>query len=172
MFRFRFILILILSLCLLTIQKGKSQNPIRLRSVLGTGGSSRTVLSQNNYYLIQQSIGQSSIIGLDHAHEYSIRQGFIQPPEKLIGISSPNYQMLLTEVFPNPFTADISIVFKEKIPGLVYISIYDLFGRKILNYTFIKPQELVLNCSDLTTGLYIIRVNTDKKHFITKLIKE
>jgi hypothetical protein len=65
----------------ITVQNTSSANLVR--STTGVSGSSSTISINNTInnknYIIQQSIGQASVIGTFNNTEYAIRQGFTQP---------------------------------------------------------------------------------------------
>jgi hypothetical protein len=50
-----------------------------VRSTVGVSGSSTDIKIQNTNYVVQQSIGQSSVIGTFAIGDLNVRQGFIQP---------------------------------------------------------------------------------------------
>ena len=162
-----FFLILLVQLSFKTV---KSQAPIKLRSTLSISGSSKTISFQDKHFLVQQSIGQSSVIGLSQGIDYLLRQGFIQPLKgSNNGIASENLQVTVS---PNPFPGEVTVSFTEMIWDDLYISLCDLNGRTVYSNKHAAAQEINLNFGSLQPALYIIRVYTNKKYYISKLIKE
>jgi hypothetical protein len=157
-------------LLLLSIQTVASQNPVKLRSALSISGSSGTIAVQNQHFFIQQIIGQSGVVGLSAASTYQLRQGFIQPLK--IGKKIIDRENLQVTVSPNPFPGEIRISFTEKISDEVYVSLSDLNGKTVYFNRYPATQEIDLNFGSLSSALYIIRVYTEKKYYISKLIKE
>jgi Secretion system C-terminal sorting domain len=146
-----------------------AQSPALLRSTTGTGGASRTITVQENIYLIQQSIGQASIIGSVQRSGTVLHQGFIQPHyvPKNDGIS-----ILQATIFPNPFSSQLVIQLGEGTPGQVWITLSDLLGRVVYNKVLEGQQRLYLETGALSPGYYTIRIRSEKKIYASKLIKE
>ena len=154
----------------LSFQTVHSQAPKKLRSTISISGSSSTIIYQDQQFFVQQSTGQSSVIGLSRGRNYLLRQGFIQPFQGSGSrIESQNLQVMIS---PNPFPADIIISFTEKISDDIYVAIIDLSGRTVYFKRYGATREINLNPGPLPAALYFIRVYTDKKCYISKLIKE
>jgi hypothetical protein len=167
--KFLRLLLIILSVQL-SIREAVSQTPVNLRSTLSISGSSRAVTTAHKDLFIQQVIGQSGVIGLANASTYQLRQGFIQPLEssKTI-IETGNLQV---RVSPNPSPGEIRILFTELISDELYVSLSNLSGITVYFNRFPASQEITLNFGSLPPALYIIKVYTDKKYYISKLIRE
>tara|TARA_B100000795_G_scaffold172893_1_gene130367 strand:- start:14 stop:337 length:324 start_codon:yes stop_codon:yes gene_type:complete len=97
--------ILITLLCLPLLTLGQS-SPNLLRSNISNSGSSTQI---NNKYIVQQSVGQISPIGLKETNEHTVRQGFIQPAQLRRMLAASNAADLLVSIFPNPTTDKITI---------------------------------------------------------------
>lgn len=153
----------------LYLQPVKAQSPVKLRSTLSIGGSSKTIPAQGQNYSVRQSIGQSSVIDTYKAQGYMLRQGFIQP---INGFSkSRTSQNLQATVSPNPFSENVIVSFTEAISDNLCVTLYDLFGQTVFSKQYPAAQELNLNFAYLPSGLFIIKINTSRKHFTAKLIK-
>jgi hypothetical protein len=170
MTRFTSILLLIfVSLVQFQSTTINAQSLVNLRSTLSLGGDSRQYTNQGHQYIIQQSIGQASVIDSYQANGIIIHQGFIQPFK---GLSIRNtHKKLDSSISPNPFTNNITIKFSEKITEVLNISIYNLQGITIHCSTHKETQELQITLNDLTAGFYIIRVSTGSRFFVTRIIK-
>ena len=75
-------------------------------------------------------------------------------------------------VYPNPASGEVTVSLKGAGEHSYTLNIVDLFGR-ILYHQSIMPigdniQE-VISLSGLTTGIYLVRINSDDKSFQTKL---
>lgn len=147
-----------------------SQEPVKLRSTLSISGSSGTIAVRGKQYFVQQITGQSGIIGLSDASTYRLRQGFIQPHRGFKKIIESEY--LQVTVSPNPFPTEIRISFTETIADDLYVSLCDLNGKSVYFNKYPAIQEISLNFGSLPPALYILRVYTDTKYYISKLIKE
>lgn len=69
------------------------------------------------------------------------------------------------KIFPNPVVNTFSIDTHEKI---ISIELYDVLGRKIQQLN----NEKTSNVEHLASGLYFIKVKTDQKEYVEKLIKK
>ena len=82
------------------------------------------------------------------------------------------FEELLT--YPNPFNDVFTISFKPLTSENIYITLYDLRGRIILNKKFTNPNTSFkqdLNLSSLTAGLYILNVRQGPANVSKKIIK-
>jgi hypothetical protein len=154
---------------LFSLQMVKAQVPGKMRSALSTGGSSVTILANGQQYYLQQSIGQSGIIGLIQNSNIQLRQGFIQPLEGSVKTVSSG--TLQATIFPNPFSEHIIVSLYEETPDLLFVTIYDLNGKIVYLKKLETPQELILDTSPLPPGIYFIRISTTTKYLNSKLIK-
>jgi hypothetical protein len=76
-------------------------------------------------------------------------------------------------VYPTYATDYVSIVTKENNNN-VRVTIYDLTGKPVVNIdntVFTKEQEIKINVSGLTKGLYILQIMTEKGISSYKIIK-
>ncbi len=154
---------------LLSIQTIDAQNPARLRSVLSTGGSSKTVALRGRNFYYQQSIGQPGVTGPARYNNILIRQGFIQPLEGSLAVNL--IEALPATVSPDPFSSKIIVSFSEGISDILFVTIYDLNGKIVYFNKIGAARELTLDVSFLPPALYILRVSTASKSFYTKMIK-
>lgn len=70
-------------------------------------------------------------------------------------------------IFPNPAFNEITVVGEE----INYLSIYDLKGNLIIDQKNIG-NKLVVNVSDLTSGIYVIKIYTDNSLIVKKIVKQ
>ena len=87
---------LLLLICLPLFSMGQS-SPNLLRSTISNSGTSTQT---NNKYIVQQSVGQISPIGLKETNEHTVRQGFIQPAKLKRMLLTSNTTDLLINVYP------------------------------------------------------------------------
>jgi hypothetical protein len=154
---------------LFPFQALKAQELIKLRSAISVAGTSKTLLSQGRQYYLQQSIGQSGIIGLVQNNSYLLRQGFIQPFQGVTKSIIPGSLKMV--IFPDPFSSEITVSFSEEIPEILNVTIYDLNGRIVYLKKFGATKELNFNVGFLSTGIYFIKVNTTTRWVYSKIIK-
>ena len=144
-------------------------SPNLLRSTISNSGSSTK--TENNYVL-QQSIGQRSVVGLKQTSEHIVRQGFIQPAQLKRMLAASNTSNLLVSVYPNPTTDKITIAFRELVTGKVNLSIYDQMGKLVMEESKEGQAELSYSLANLVVGNYFLKVNTATKEYVTQISKQ
>ena len=168
------------------IQFANAQNnssEFLVRATTGLAGSSVSISSGSQVYLVQQSIGQASAIGTFHDSDYIVRQGFIQPnimakiidkdlPLSLEVIVSPIPLSLEAIVYPNPFIQTITISFTEQISGNVEVAVFDVFGQHVFSESYSANQEINVQFGNLSVANYILKVTANNKQFIKKILKK
>lgn len=141
-----------------------------LRSTLSTSGFSYQVSEEDGAFLVQQSIGQSSVIGTSQVNGVEVRQGFIQSGLKVS-------KLIVTEsdldavIYPNPIRSELNVKFNEDINDQIFISIYDMMGRLVFMDEQQPQQEITLDLSTLSSSTYAMRIATGSKQFKVNIIK-
>ncbi|MFB0904740.1 MAG: T9SS type A sorting domain-containing protein [Nonlabens sp.] len=156
-------------------QFSQAQNSSRyylVRATTGASGSSENVTANNKQYVVQQSIGQASVIGTFYDNNYTLRQGFIQPNvmAKIVDVAIP--LSLEAIVYPNPFIESVSISFSEQIIGKVEVVVFDLVGRQVFSESYKANQMVNVQFSALPVTSYILKVTANNKQFIKTLLKK
>ncbi len=140
------------------------------RSTLGMSGSTSIVtVGEANYY-ISASVGQQSVIGTISNEEYTIRQGFQQPPIRVMALPE-NGNALEATVYPNPVGSFVTVSFGMLITSDILTSLYDIQGRDITTTNIGPTQSFQLDMSQLASGTYVLKVLVGTDSFITRLIK-
>ncbi|QNJ97294.1 T9SS type A sorting domain-containing protein [Constantimarinum furrinae] len=140
------------------------------RSTVGASGSSAAVETINGTYIIQESIGQSSVIGTHYSSEVILRQGFIQPPISIQGILADETNIDAV-VYPNPFTSSVNVAFREELKGGLSIAIYDLLGRLVYSNERNAEREIRIDLDFLSSAQYILLITSGNKQFKATLLK-
>jgi hypothetical protein len=156
-------------------QLTQAQNSSRdylVRATMGTSGSSENVTANNKQYVVQQSIGQGSVIGTFEGSVYPVRQGFIQPNlmAKIVDLVVP--LNLEATVYPNPFWECVSISFTEQIIGEVEVVVFDMVGRLVFSKSYTANQVVIAQFKPLPNANYILKVTANNKQFINKILKK
>ena len=73
------------------------------------------------------------------------------------------------KLYPNPVVDILNI---ESDANLNQVLVYNLLGEKILNKRFLNRNELAINLNSLESGLYLVKIITDRGKTILKLIKD
>ena len=117
-----------------------------------------------------QTIGQTSVIGTYDNLSFKISQGYQQAfwARMISEQNSPDFEV---SVYPNPFESHFTIRYNGE--GLVSVSIYDVAGKLIYNkdHLFTTPQKMI-NVDALSSGVYLVKLQSNKLNYFTKLIKQ
>jgi len=143
-----------------------------VRSTTGVSGSSELISSNNQQYVVQQSIGQASAIGTFNNVDYIARQGFIQLNvlAKIIDKDIPlNLEAI---IYPNPFVEIITISFNEKVSNKIEVFVFDALGRVVFSKNYNAEQNLRVQFNNLSEANYILKVTANNKQFIKNIIKK
>ncbi|MEM7085352.1 MAG: T9SS type A sorting domain-containing protein [Bacteroidota bacterium] len=140
------------------------------RSTLGMAGSSARVAVGDAAYYISSSIGQRSVIGTASNEQFTIRQGFQQPPIRVMAI--PNITTTLnTSIYPNPVSDLVTVSFGDTINSDILSILYDIQGREVLTTITAPTQSFQLDMSQFAAGTYILKIRVESDIFSTRLIK-
>lgn len=164
-------LLLMVCFCCLAQQQIFSQSNL-IRSTTGASGSSEQLIRDGHVLMIQQTIGQPSVIGVVGTGDYILRQGFIHPDvlSKIIEKDLP--VTLQLSVFPNPFQDQITLQFSENIEDSIRVTVYNILGAQVFTYNYQALQQVDVMLSWLSSGEYIVKTIANKKQFISKVIKK
>ncbi len=168
-------LFLSLCMCCIFLQHLKAQtdsNPNVVRTTTGVSGASIKLDHKGKTYIVQQSIGQSSVIGVGSDGDYILRQGFIQP-NIISKIKDKDVPLSLQlDIYPNPFEKQISLSFREDVKDHINVTVYDLLGRQVFSKRYTPGQLINVVLDELSSGEYILKAGTNNKQFITKILKK
>ena len=141
-----------------------------VRSNLGSGGSSKNIVTSQGQYHVSQSIGQASVIGTYQSNGYFLRQGYQQPSSKIQPSRNFNTE-LRAKVYPNPFNQAVIITFGNIITKDISVMLFDVKARLIYNKIFLPEQTIELKINDISNGTYFLKVSSGSLFFNTKLLK-
>ena len=77
----------------------------------------------------------------------------------------PLSSLVVDSPFPNPFGNSTTVALQADVPVAACVEMYDLLGRRIrevFNGTVSGRVELEISGTDLSPGIYLIRIKTDK----------
>ncbi|HMQ01345.1 MAG TPA: T9SS type A sorting domain-containing protein, partial [Cyclobacteriaceae bacterium] len=77
-------------------------------------------------------------------------------------------RILNLQVYPNPVAHEMHIRFNESLP--VQMKMYNLQGNEVISLT--DESEQRVDVSHLSSGLYLLRVNTSQGMLVYKVIKQ
>ena len=140
------------------------------RSTLGMAGSSTKVVVGDAEYYVASSVGQRSVIGTASNEQYIIRQGFQQPPIRVMAIPEITTN-LNTSIYPNPVSNFVTVSFGDTINSDILSILYDIQGREVLTTITAPTQSFQLDMSQFAAGAYILKIRVESDTFSTRLIK-
>lgn len=77
-------------------------------------------------------------------------------------------------ISPNPFNSTTTISYSLAQPGDVKLSLYDLQGREIMVWDQARQvageHRFVVDAADLTSGIYLVKLNTVKQITTRKIV--
>jgi hypothetical protein len=176
----RSVLFIVLLLVSHVCAQNLTQSSRLVKSVLTSGGSSTVSMA----YLdaqgvlkktrIQQSIGQSGVVGLSTTALNSVQQGFLSRV-KVFNINNTTatefVENLDLSVYPNPFKDFINIKFSKPTLFPVTIEVFDIRGRLVLEQQFQPSSQVSFSADRLEDASYVVRVSSGSQAFLKKLIK-
>ena len=75
------------------------------------------------------------------------------------------------KVYPNPVEDMLTIV-TEKYNKELFITIFDMQGKRVLNNVIKNSKEFNINLSKLISGTYLLNIKTENKNINTKILKK
>lgn len=141
-------------------------------SVRATGNSSVS----NSYQFTDNNIGRVAmgktvyyrlrIVDADGKFEYS----------PMVAVSFEERTRPALNIYPNPFTANVSIHVTADADAKANITVVDLYGKVVAEMAreVVKGDNLITvdTLQHLTPGVYVVKVNAGNSEMVTKLIKE
>ena len=163
---------LLICFCCFFQQQVISQSNQVIRSTTSASGATDIVVQADKIYIIQQSVGQPSVIGTHDNENYILRQGFIQP-NVLAKIKEKDVPLdLRLNIYPNPFNEQISLAFKEEVKSEINVVVFDILGRQVFAKNYQPGQHVNVRLDKLSSGEYILKAVANQKQFISKILKK
>lgn len=141
------------------------------RSTLGSSGDATEITVGDKSYYVSQSVGQNSVIGTFSNDNYTIRQGFQQPPIKVEIIRSLDNHLNVV-VYPNPVNTYVTVLFSEVLKASINVVLYDISGKVVINESQNPTRSFIVDMSSLASGVYLLDLTSENKKFNARLIKE
>jgi hypothetical protein len=86
-------------------------------------------------------------------------------------LSNVDFETANIQVYPNPASDVIHISTDSNVTFLEYIELFDLNGRLVKREDVSDKKEVItLNINTVTSGIYILKVNTKDTQFSRKVI--
>lgn len=143
-----------------------SAQAVMVRSTVGAGGGSSVSDARSGTNYMQVAVGQASVAGSYPADGRYYNQGFVQPLHAArVSVSN----VLEARVFPNPFLDRFDIVLTDPSTEPVRVRLFSVTGQLILDRDHAPAQRITVTTGLLASGAYIIRVDSDDRHYIGHL---
>ncbi|MFK7775916.1 MAG: T9SS type A sorting domain-containing protein [Saprospiraceae bacterium] len=84
-------------------------------------------------------------------------------------LSNENLEEANIQISPNP-TSDILNV-KMENPSKANFSIFDIYGKKVLERMEVNQNEIQISTSNFSSGVYFLKIEMDGKELVKKFIK-
>ena len=177
--RYMIVFLFISSVTSVFTQELISQTPILVKSVLTHTGSSTVSYEYLDTSAVlrttrvQQSIGQHGTVGLSKTSLSSVQQGFLNHLNtiQLINPNDEFVELFKLSIFPNPFKEFVKVKFSRLPLHPIYIEVFDVRGRLVLNQKFQAASLISVPTERLEDASYIIRVSSGSQKYLKKLIK-
>lgn len=117
--------------------------------------------------LLQKGLGVSAIQG-STSSVFDGTEAYDVPSECELGVGDFNFENNF-QVYPNPSQGTINIASKVSL-GLTEVAIYDMNGRKVFSQSVEIGNQVSLDASQLSAGVYLVKVDGGNYTFTTKLI--
>ncbi|WP_299336841.1 T9SS type A sorting domain-containing protein [uncultured Psychroserpens sp.] len=75
-------------------------------------------------------------------------------------------------MYPNPAKDQVTIELNTNTFGNVTVHVYDLQGKLIIDNLISEDNTMIMDVSDLHNGMYFVKLNTNNKTLVKKLIIE
>jgi hypothetical protein len=137
------------------------------------GSSSVSLKTPTKNYYIQQSIGQSGVIGLATKNNLYVQQGFLNNAKIIeINNSSGDFEKAVSfTVYPNPVVEYVTILFSEIPTEPIEIGFFDVTGRLVFKEKHPPSIDLTIPVKSLSEGVYLLHIMSGKSIGSKKILK-
>ena len=110
------------------------------------------MFNSSKYYMWNDSTWELPALYIDR----------INMPETPMAITENTNSLLLSSIFPNPFTGSASLVIDADFEQLesAIVSIFDMSGKKVMEIGNLSSNKVLIEQGSLSKGNYIYRVNS------------
>jgi uncharacterized protein (DUF2141 family) len=140
-----------------------------------TGATYQWLDCDNAYAIIPSETAQSFTAIVNGNYAVAITQNSCTDTSACINITTVGVdrvkQLNSFKLYPNPTKGNTTLVFNEKFNN-VTLSIIDITGKEMYYLNASNSDKMDLNIHHLSKGIYFVKVISDDKKEIIKLIKE
>ena len=139
-----------------------ANEPTPLYNVINTGTDMTSI---NRMFIRQDNPTKTPFIDMD---EIRVGSSWASVTPTATGINAISFENEIT-IYPNPVKNTLNIKSNEPLKQII---IYDLTGKSLKTKENYNENNLTINISDLSKGIYFIQtISTTGKTFTTKFIK-
>lgn len=131
--------------------------------------SQSNTTNTNSGLTIKQTVGQLSAIG-NYSADVIVQQGFHQSNWETYLLKPKN---ILVKTYPNPFIENVNFQFKNLNKNKILIQIFDINGKIVhTRKAIVKNNLYSLNLTNLSRGIYLVKLDSNKLSYYSKIIKQ
>ncbi|GGE18381.1 T9SS-dependent M36 family metallopeptidase [Psychroflexus salis] len=145
------------------------RDAILMADELANNGANQCLIWQA---FANRGLGWSADQG-DADNRFDQVEAFDMPPTDELDCTNLSNQGFINEEFklwPNPAKHQIHLDLGNRISGEVEISIFNINGKKLVNYRKDASNAIVLPINELNSGVYLIKVISNEATFTKKLL--
>jgi hypothetical protein len=87
-----------------------------------------------------------------------------------VGVNKTVAQEIEGSLYPNPSSGEFTLSSSQHIVSSV--ALYNVLGEKVMDKNAIRSNEVKLDVSQLPSGIYFVKIFTEKGVLTKKLMKE
>ena len=114
------------------------------------------------YYMVEIIFDSPCILG---KHFFSIKSNIATNKPNKDKIDANDFKL-----YPNPTTGKMRIENYDN--GIEGVKIFDIYGRELLSYQSQISPEISVDISQFSAGIYFVKIFTERKEVIKKVLKE
>lgn len=137
---------------------------IDITTINGQGNSSTNV----NYSFVDKNSYQNSMYRLIQV-DFDGKKTFFNPISVQCSENKISNNMM---IYPNPFNGELNITLDNTDYKSVTLEIIDMNGKIILSENFSEETQIQLSTAHIQRGVYTLRIITDTKTEVFKVVKQ
>ena len=147
------------------LQRGLMDNQwVDISTINGQGNSSTNV----NYSFVDKNSYQNTMYRLIQV-DFDGKKTFFNP---ILVQCSDNKMLNNMMIYPNPFNGELNIILDNTEYNNVTLEIIDMNGKVILSEKFSEETQIRLSTIHIQRGIYTLRIITDTKTEVFKVVKQ